>query len=230
MADSHAGAPHDLFELSAEYDAMLNAGIRLSGESADYFVRGRIDDMIPRVGAPRRILDFGCGIGRACAYLAERYPDAEIVGADTAENAIAHATSVYGSERVSFCRVSDLPACPAFDLCHVNGVFHHIAPADRPDALRRIYRSLVPGGKLALCENNPWNPGTRMVMARIPFDRDAIMISPPELRGLLGASGFQVVETRSLFYFPRSLRPLRRFEPTLAGLPLGAQYYVLATT
>src|SRR5260370_22661793 len=94
-----SGMADNLFELSAEYDAMLLQGIRLSGESADFFVRGRVDDLAPRIDKPARILDFGCGIGRAADYLAKIFPDARVVGADTADNAIRHAADRYGSSR-----------------------------------------------------------------------------------------------------------------------------------
>lgn len=47
-----------------------------------------------------------------------------------------------------------------------------------------VRRSLRPGGVFAFWEINPWNPGTRHVMSRIPFDRDAIMLTPPEARWL----------------------------------------------
>lgn len=218
----------NLFELSAEYDAMLLQGIRLSGESADFFVRGRVDDLAPRIDKPARILDFGCGIGRAADYLAKIFPDARVVGADTADNAIRHAADRYGSPRVAFCLVDELRSLEPFDLCYVNGVFHHIAPPERPSALSLIHDCLAPRGTLALFENNPWNIGARMVMARIEFDRGAIMISPRELRRLMQSAGFEALETRSLFYFPSALKSLRGLEPALATLPLGAQYYVLA--
>lgn len=66
-------------------------------------------------------------------------------------------------------------------------------------------------------------------MARIEFDRDAIMIWPNEPRRLMRRAGFEPFETRSLFfYFASALKFLRGLEPALATLPLGAQYYVLA--
>lgn len=65
-------------------------------------------------------------------------------------------------------------------------------------------------------------------MARIEFDRDAIMIWPNEPRRLMRRAGFELFETRSFFYFPSALKFLRGLEPALATLPLGAQYYVLA--
>ena len=46
-----------------------------------------------------------------------------------------------------------------------------------------------PAGYFALFENNPWNPGARLVMRRIPFDRDAIMLSPRHAARMLILSG-----------------------------------------
>jgi len=91
-----------------------------------------------------------------------------------------------------------------------------------------IHRALRPGGTLALFENNPWNIGARMVMARIPFDRDAQMLSPWCASALLQGSGFEILSTDSLFFFPRFLQALRFLEPSLSSTLLGAQYLVLA--
>ena len=229
MEDSFA--KEELFDLSDQYEAMLNRGIRLSGEDQYYFIAGRIGDLnkqLPDGWKPRRILDFGCGIGHAAPFLAEAFPDSDIVGVDTAEQALEHATKTHGSARISFRHIHDLDESEAFDLCYVNGVFHHIEPLKRPEVLRVIHRSLRPGGYFSLFENNPWNPGTRMVMARIPFDRDAITLSPYETERIVRTAGFRLDRTRSLFYFPRPLAWLRFVEPSLARLPLGAQYYVLA--
>jgi hypothetical protein len=72
------------------------------------------------------------------------------------------------------------------------------------------------------------NPGTRLVMSRIPFDRDARTISAPGVRRHLRAVGLDPVETGYLFYFPRPLRSLRWTERFLTRVPLGAQYGVFA--
>lgn len=220
-----------LFDVSSEYEEMLNQGIRLSGENRHFFLTGRVQyllSMLPRDFRPKRILDYGCGIGDTTSYLAQQFPGAEVVGADEAENALQHAREQCGSERVRFEPVANLDGKPSFHLVYVNGVFHHIAPKDRVGALELIRHLLVPGGRLALFENNPWNVGTRMVMRRIPFDRDAIMISPRQAVQLVAAAGFKNrALVRSLFYFPRPLASLRRTEGMLAHLPLGAQYCVL---
>ncbi len=114
------------------------------------------------------------------------------------------------------------------DLAYCNGVFHHIPPADRPAALRYVARRLRPGGMFALWENNSWNPGTRLVMHRIPFDRDAEPLSPVACRRMLRECGFEVVRTEFAFIFPHALRALRPVERYANRLPLGGQYMVLA--
>jgi|KBSMisStandDraft_5_1062788.scaffolds.fasta_scaffold52891_3 SAM-dependent methyltransferase len=220
-----------LFDLSAQYERMLNQGIRLSGEDRHFFLIGRVRylmGILPKDVQPKRILDFGCGIGDTTAYLASMFPAAEVIGVDEADRALEHAVERFGADRVRFEGIENISP-GYFDLVYVNGVFHHIPPAKRIGALNLIHQSLSPGGKLALFENNPWNPGARMVMKRIPFDRDAIMISPSEAVRLVSESGFhRPALVRSLFYFPRSLAWLRATEAVLDRLLLGAQYCVLA--
>ena len=102
-------------------------------------------------------------------------------------------------------------------------------PDERQQTLAMIRTLLRPRAHLALFENNPWNPGTRMVMRRIPFDRDAIPLSYLEARRRIKAAGFNVHSTRFLFCMPKALAPLRFIEPLFVNVPWGAQYYVLAS-
>lgn len=221
------------FENRTAYEFDLNRSLRISGENRFYFLQRRVLDLENRLGPDRKpshILDYGCGSGDTSAFLAETFPDAEVTGFDTAEGAIREAQSKHGSDRVRFESGAELPDAERFDLCYVNGVFHHIEPSKRVEVVRRIWRSLRFGGQFALMENNPWNVGTRIIMSRIEFDRDAIPISPPEAGRLLRAGGFEPCgKARSLFFFPGPLAFLRFLEPSLARLPLGAQYYYLAT-
>ena len=224
----------ELFDLSEEYESMLNEGIRLSGENMLFFLEGRLNLLRKRLGpreSVRRVLDFGCGLGYASQRLKQMLPAAEIVGVDTSRNALEAAGRRNGGPGIRFLTVEEVDRDPensSYDLCHVNGVFHHIRPPERPAALGLIHRCLRPGGMLALFENNPWNFGARMVMARIPFDRDASMLSPLMTAGLLRSAGFRVARTDSLFFFPRILGALRFSEPFLSWTRLGAQYLVLA--
>jgi SAM-dependent methyltransferase len=220
------------FDLSEQYAEMLNKGIRLSGEDQFYFIEGRLRDLLARLPAgfkPRRILDFGCGIGDTSKYLSELFPCAQVLGVDTAAQAIKYARDHHATSLVRFETIEALPKDGSFDLAYCNGVFHHIPIAERQAAGALVYRSLTPGGRFALFENNPINPGARMVMNRIPFDRDAKALYPWETTRILRKSGFQqVLSPRFLFYFPRQLAALRFTERWFTKLPLGAQYYALA--
>jgi SAM-dependent methyltransferase len=214
-----------------EYEAELARGLRLSGEDSSHFARERcrwLRARLERIGvAPGRVLDFGCGTGGAIPYLLAELGAERVLGTDVSPASLAVAEQRHGGAAVRFAAPAQVPAAE-FDLVHVNGVFHHIEPAERPAALAAIAAALRPGGLLALWENNPWNPGTRLIMSRVEFDRDAVTLSAPAARRLLAANGFDVLRTDFLFIFPRALAALRRLEPALAALPLGGQYLVLA--
>ncbi len=222
-----------LFDRAAEYDAMLNRGLRLTGEGKEFYLEGRLSlllEYLPAGYRPARILDYGCGTGESTAALAGSFPGAEITGVDTSTGALDFARHRNEGERVGFRSPAEIAGGPLFDLCYVNGVFHHIAPADRDGVLGLIRDSMAPGGLFAWFENNPLNPGTRWVMSRIPFDRDARLISPHHARRLLGRNGFNVENgARHLFFFPAPLRALRRVEQYLRWLPFGGQYMLLGT-
>jgi SAM-dependent methyltransferase len=217
---------------SEDYDAALDRGISLSGEDKDYFASGRIRWLRRRLDeltlSPARILDFGCGVGSATQHFRASFPDAEIRGVDASARSIDVARRTHQDSRVRFELQSEVVADGAFDLVFCNGVFHHIKPAERPGCVDFIRRCLRPGGVFALWDNNPWNPGTHIVMARIPFDRDAVKLSAFGARRMLRRGGLEIVRTDHQFVVPAPLAWLRGLEPLLACAPLGAQFMVLA--
>lgn len=221
-----------LFDMSREYDEMLNQGLALSGEGKEYFIEGRLGELkrtLPEGFSPKKILDFGCGIGTASECLAKVFPNALVIGSDTSEEALKYGAENVKSSRVKFMSLESLQNETEFDLCYTSGVFHHIEPARRIESLQWISDRLKEGGYFSFFENNPWNPGTRAVMNRIPFDRDAKTLAPPEAEMLLQEQSlFQIEAKRFLFYFPRFLAWFRPLERSLAKIPLGAQYYLLA--
>jgi SAM-dependent methyltransferase len=220
------------FDLYASnYDAALAQGLAVSGESKDFFAQGRVKWLakcLAELGVqPQRLLDFGCGTGSSTPFLLGLNDTCRLTGVEVSAKSLERARRLHGSARAEFALAGDCQPDGTHDLAFCNGVFHHIAPDQRGRCVDYVFRSLRPGGFFAFWENNPWNPGTRYVMSRIPFDRDAITLSCVEARRLLKAGGFEIVRTDSLFYFPRALGWLRGLEPVLARLPLGAQYQVL---
>lgn len=223
--------PSDFDGFAADYDAALNQGLSVSGEDKNYFAAGRtqwLKRCLEKLGQPpARIMDFGCGTGSATPFVLNSFDVQTLVGVDISEKSLEVARARHGSHRVSFAHMERYTPDGTLDLVFCNGVFHHIPLDRRAGAVDYVKRCLRPGGWFAMWENNPWNPGTRLVMSRIPFDRDAVTLAPPQARRLLEAGGFRVVRQDFLFYFPRPLAWLRPLERALVKLPLGAQYLTL---
>lgn len=229
---STATAESAAFDAYAQqYEQALNEGLSVSGESPEFFARKRIEwtsEVLSQQRSIKRVLDFGCGVGLAVPLIREVLQPQFVCGFDPSRAAIDRARDELGDHDTQFVAHSDQISPDAFELAYCNGVFHHIEPAARPSALQTVYESLKPGGWFALWENNPWNPATRYVMSRIPFDRDAIVVPPNECRRMLRAAGFRVDRTNAWFLFPRMLGWLRPLERLVHRLPLGAQYVVFA--
>jgi SAM-dependent methyltransferase len=213
------------------YDHALAQGLSVSGEDKDFFARGRIVWLAQCLktlqAEPAAVMDFGCGTGSATKFFLDLIRVESVLGLDTSAKSLEVAIRAHSAGSARFLVFSRYEPNEQIDLAFCNGVFHHIPPNERAAAVNYIYRSVRPGGFFALWENNPWNPGTRYVMSRIPFDRDAITLTPFEARALVQSGGFEILRTDFLFIFPRVLKWLRWIEPLTSRLPLGAQYQIL---
>jgi SAM-dependent methyltransferase len=229
---SHPHANDTTFDTYAtNYDDALARGLSVSGEDKEYFARKRVEWLARCLRhlsvTPESIMDFGCGTGSASPFFLSILRASAIVGVDLSAASLQIARKVHGTERTHFLHLDQYQPRQGIDLVFCNGVFHHIPRSGCAGAIDYVRRSLRPGGIFAFWENNPWNLGTRYVMSRIPFDRDAITLSASKARGLLREGGFEILRTDFLFIFPRPLRWLRTVEPFVSRFPLGAQYQIL---
>ena len=213
------------------YDRDLAEALAASGEDRKYFAQGRVNwlaGILSRMGTePRCVMDYGCGTGSTTALLLEKLRAEAAVGVDLSQRSLDVARKNNCSDRVQFLSIAEYTRTGSIDLAYCNGVFHHIPPAKRSEALRFVHRSLRKGGLFSFWENNPWNPGTRHVMAHCAFDKDAVTLSPPEAKQLMRSEGFTILRTDFLFIFPRFLKLARPAEKFVSKLPLGAQYQIL---
>jgi SAM-dependent methyltransferase len=211
------------------YELDLNEGLSATGESKEYFAEKRIKFLASDLGKQRfkTILDFGCGTGTAEPLLDAAFQPNLIIGTDASRASGEIAARNSPADRFQFVLLEEFALSREVDLAYCNGVFHHIHPRDRPTNVRLIYDALKPKGIFSFWENNPWNPGTRYVMSRIPFDRDAIPISVIESRRLLADAGFHILDVSHHFYFPHALSFMRPVEKHLKRIPFGGQYHVL---
>ncbi len=219
-------------EIALTYERQLGRGLRLAGEGPEYFARRRAELVAGHLRSRGRtvesIVEFGCGTGNQVAALRRTFAGARLVGLDISRGSLEVAERRHGGANVVFRTPAEFDAPAGADLVFANGVFHHIPPAEHGRWIRYLVRLLRPGGRLAIFENNPWSPAARLVMRLIPFDRDAIMVRPGRLAAGLREAGLEVLAREYWFIFPRALGFLRGLEAPLRGLPLGAQYLLLA--
>jgi trans-aconitate methyltransferase len=202
-------------EYAADYDIALQLGLSISGESQAFFVRERLNWLkkcLEDYGAkPQSVLDFGCGNGTVAPFLLDLIAS-KVIGVDVSEKCLRNARKVNDPARTEFSLVSEYRPSKSIDLAFCNGVFHHISLEERSDQLSFIFDSLQNGAFFAFWENNPWSPGARIVMKRIPFDIDAKTLTATEARRLLKRANFHVLRTDYFFIFPYSLRWMRPIE------------------
>ena len=214
-----------------DYESALGQGLAVSGEGREFFAHGRLaflrDCLRERGPAPARVMDFGCGTGTSVPIIRELFRAETIVGVDESARSIERAAAKHAAPGVTFSVSDGFVAQANFDLVYTSGVFHHVPVPQRPATFAFLRDALRPGGLLAVWENNPWSLPARYVMSRIPFDRDAVMLSARRVRQLARAQGFRVLRTDYLFIFPAALRRLRPLELMARRAPLGAQYQVL---
>ncbi len=218
-----------------EYLELHAENLKISGESPEYFARYKIDE-IRRIWSkrgwpePKTILDFGAGIGNSVPHFRRSFPSAEIIATDVSEFSLAIARQRFagvarfelydGAGPIASDGVVDL----AFSAC----VFHHIEASEHVELLRRLRRTMAAGAPLVIFEHNPINPVTQHIVATCPFDENAVLIGARTLRARMAEAGFTRIEMAYTGFFPGPLAGLRRLEPFMKRLPIGAQYYGLA--
>jgi trans-aconitate 2-methyltransferase len=142
---------------------LYGGGCEMDWDAADYVAHSAAQqawarELIAQLGlrGDERVLDIGCGDGRATALLAERLPHGSVLGVDSSPSMIAKAREQFpdGSRgpgpraNLSFAlmdaRALDLP--PAFDVAFSTAALHWMS--DHRAILRGVRAALVPGGRV----------------------------------------------------------------------------------
>jgi ubiquinone/menaquinone biosynthesis C-methylase UbiE len=214
-----------------EYEALHERSIGFSGEAPEYFARYKVEDVanVCSVVTPKRVLDFGAGVGNSVGHFRAVFPSAEITCLDVSPQSLAVARSRHGdAARFVLFDGRTLPFSNAsFDVVFVACVLHHIDGNEHVALLREMARVLVKGGHLVAFEHNPFNPLTRHAVKTCEFDANAVLLRAGQLRRRFAAAGLGSVEVAYRLFFPHALRGLRGLEKHLEWLPFGAQYRVV---
>jgi cyclopropane fatty-acyl-phospholipid synthase-like methyltransferase len=189
-------------------------GVRTRAQAAHQAHALVLDEIDERV---RRVLDLGCGVGAAAAYLAQRRP-VEVVGVSIspaqirlAERFASHSAPLRGSIRFA---VADFTALPEeltdFDLAFAIESFVHAHSASA--FFRNAVRALRPGGRLVVIDD------VRVGDSDDPRLNDfrrgwqaATLPSVPEVTALAADAGLDLITSRDLSARQRLGRPRDRF-------------------
>ena len=209
------------------YISALEDAVSFSGDDARYFAdyKARQLSSIINPGAPTKILDFGCGIGNLSVAIHEHIPDWILHGYEVSQDSLNRVPTALKSQGTFTIDINELDG--DYDLTFLAGVMHHIVPENRMSALNSAVERLKPGGKLVVFEHNPWNPVTRRVVDRCPFDENAILMSAPDLVAMFKSIGLTHIQRKFIVFFPKFLSFLRPLEQNLSWCPAGAQYAVI---
>ena len=227
----------DFDRYASEYTEVLDVALSTTGADRDYFAVDRVERIRRREQhdgrTPSRILDLGCGDGATEVHLERAFPAARVSAVDISAESIRIGAE-RGLDRCEFVHYDGdrLPYPDAwFQLVYIAGVLHHVPDdSQRASVLAEVARVLQPGCRAYVFEHNPLNPFTRRIVDRCPFDDHARLIRARELRGLTEAAGLVGVETHYIHFAPRHrlFSPVHAVESHLRGIPIGAQYFVVA--
>ena len=216
-------------EHSADYSQKIDRALTVVGLEHGFFFEAKVQQILEarrRLAAHGadgavRVLEIGCGIGLLTQRL--RPLLTAVWGMDPSISSLGQADGLDG--RLIAADGLHTPfADESFDLVIAVCVLHHV-PVDRRAAfLAEAARITRRGGLVLLCEHNPWNPLTRLVVGRCELDRDAVLLAQPEARRRLTAAGLSNIRSRYILFFPWRGAVWRWLESRLAWLPLGGQY------
>jgi SAM-dependent methyltransferase len=213
---------------AGDYERILNESVAVSGEDSAYFSEYKAL-YLKRLLTPTfsgKILEFGCGIGLLSGFLKKHLPAIRIDGFDVSCDSIQKVNPVLA--RQGFFTSDSTRLSRDYQLIVAANVLHHIQRKERQKVIRELADRLVRGGRLVIFEHNPANPATRWVVERCPFDHDAVLLPPSETCGYTNGAGLAVARRDYIVFMPRFLAWLRPVEPSIAWLPVGAQYVVVA--
>jgi len=216
----------DFDDYTDNYNQLLRESTGFFSADEEYFARYKVELIKKFVAnAPKRILEYGCGIGRNIPFLQAAFPGANVEGSDISAASLEIARRDNPGVNF-FLEKGHLDAVEPVDLIFVAGVFHHIPPPLREEVARKLFARLTPRGELCVFEHNPYNPVTRRIVDNCPYDEDAVLLKPVELKSLFRKASLSVQSTAYCLFVPPKLSALAWLENGLGWLPLGGQYWV----
>ena len=132
------------------------------------------DDLLSRVhhDSPKLVHDIGCGRGEMARLMAERWPDATVIGSDLSAEMLEAAAAEPSRVEWRHIDISAWEPDAAYDVLYANAVFHWVPGHEQ--LLPRLVGALTPGGVLAFQMPLSWGQPINVLMRELVVD-DAVL-------------------------------------------------------
>jgi trans-aconitate 2-methyltransferase len=159
-------------------------------------------DLLARVRRERAgtIVDLGCGTGHLTRTLAERWPDAVVIGVDNSPQMLEKARPLEQAGRLDFVLADVAAWSPSgpVDLIVSNAALHWVA--DHAGLLARLTGMLAPGGTLAVQMPNRFHTPAQAAIEATSAD--------PRWAARLQGVGLHRESVQALLWYVRRLHEL----------------------
>ena len=116
----------DFDDYTENYNSLLRESTGFFSESEAYFAKYKVDILRREVPVGvKRLLEYGCGIGRNIPFLRAAFPEATITGSDISEASLEIARKENPGVEF-FLEHADTDVADLYEVIFIAGVFHHI--------------------------------------------------------------------------------------------------------
>jgi len=218
---------------SASYGDEVTKALGFSRVPHGYYTEVKVNWILSflsgALAATRRpqVLDVGCGDGGTDRLLIPHVDG--LRGVDVSSAMIAQARSRNPEAEYAWYDGKRLPFDDqTFHLTFAICVMHHVPVQDWAIFVSELARVTKPGGYVVIFEHNRWNPATRLVVKRCPFDKEAVLVAASKLKLLMTANTLVCERARYILLTPFAVAPMQWLERMCRSVPFGAQYFVAA--
>ncbi|MCP3913574.1 MAG: methyltransferase domain-containing protein [Actinomycetia bacterium] len=144
-------------------------------------------DLLDRVPIedPKTVIDLGCGPGNLTAVLAERWPDAQVVGLDSSAPMLDRARADHPAIEWVEADINKWSPSEPVDVIYSNATLHWLD--DHAHLLPRLLGCLTPGGTLAIQMPHPDHQASHVAILDVVEDGAwASRLRPLLRRGYVG--------------------------------------------
>jgi len=140
LAAENSNYPTGYFDVLSEVDRR-HFWFRARGAMVTWAIRRHF-------GAPRSVMEIGCGVGGMLARIRETFPDAALTGSDIHTTALPYAASRLPGAALLQMDATRIPFDAEFEVIAACDVIEHIERDDL--ALAEMHRAVKPGGGIVV--------------------------------------------------------------------------------